>query len=239
MYQFCEIDSSIMGINVAKIIPTLMSLKQLDEILIKLQSKNFELAYWAMESDNLKGNGLPEDYFYGYCGAQNITYTRSLKDVTPGLPEVSIDIKPYSEDVSLVELRRLSIECSLHSRFRNDPRIPDEHVDELYRIWMDNSVKGIVADKVLVAYSHNKIAGFITYSYKARIGKIGLIAVESDLRRNKFGTALICEAQSQLSIKGCEYLSVITQSTNTPARRLYEECGFNCTATHNMYHFWL
>lgn len=132
------------------------------------------------------------------------------------------NIREATKD-DIVHLRRLSGNIFYFSRFYNDPFIPKRKADELFVSWVENSIKGRIADLVLVWEEKGKILGYITLQKK---GQIPLVGVSSESRGKGIGKKLIFAAIAQFKKWGVDTVEIETQMQNIQALRAYQACGF-------------
>ncbi len=125
------------------------------------------------------------------------------------------------------------------SRFKKDIYFSDHEFKNLYRTWIDNSIKGVLADKIFLYKKNDNILGMVTVKILQEIGTIGLMATDNESRGKGIGTALLNQARIYLSTN-CNYnLEVTTQKANKLACRFYEANGMEVKQKTNVYHFWL
>ena len=136
------------------------------------------------------------------------------------------------------EIVRLANEASVESRFRIDRRFSKEQCDRLYRIWIERSCNGEIADYSAVATEQDRSIGVVTLATRWPTAKIGIIAVDPAKRGLGIGRQLIQAALAQAAMRDCAEVAVVTQVQNTAATGLYEKCGFSRYAETHWYHFW-
>jgi dTDP-4-amino-4,6-dideoxy-D-galactose acyltransferase len=137
---------------------------------------------------------------------------------------------------------RLAVEAGVWSRFRRDARIGESVFKRLYQNWILGSLRGELADVVLIADplgDSREPVGLITISVTRGQGSIGLLAVDQHARGRGIGAALIETAHRWLADHGVYLVQVATQLENQAACRLYERCGYEIAERRNRYHFWL
>ncbi len=123
-------------------------------------------------------------------------------------------------------------------RFHSDPAISQETADEVQRVWIENSCRGM-ADAVLIAEADGKATGFTTLkvdrvaerTFGIKIGIIELVATSPNYRRRGQGRSLCLAALHWFRQAGCDWAEVGTQMGNIQAARLYQSVGFFSTAT--------
>ena len=239
-FQLLEFDSTLFGFKVAKILTPKLSLKKLQAILHELREQNIRLVYWTPDSTD-KTSQQAAKKLGGFLGSEHITYLLNLKTLNP-IPTIAPEIEIYEHQQKLaatnMELEELAIQAGTYSHFNTDPNFPKELFLKLYRTWIENSINGSIASKIMTVYQENKIAGMITLGTKNGRGDIGLLAVNPNFRGKNLGTKLVSSAQAYFIESGFSLAQVVTQKANLPACRLYEKCGFHREKIENFYHFW-
>ncbi len=135
-------------------------------------------------------------------------------------------------------LRPLAIASGIYSRFKQDPLFPDKVFEHLYHKWLEQSLCSDFAKEVLTIRNNDgKPQGILTYNETGNTAKIGLIAVDNDIRGNGKGTLLMREFENDVShhITGLE---VTTQGINRRARSFYEHLGYTIRQQTYIYHYW-
>jgi dTDP-4-amino-4,6-dideoxy-D-galactose acyltransferase len=132
----------------------------------------------------------------------------------------------------------LAIQSGVYSRFNVDERIGKEKFEEMYALWMINSLNRQIAKEVLVVSENNDLSGFVTLGEKNNRADIGIIAVDHISRGKGMGKTLMTSAEKWSSDLGYETIQVVTQGDNFPACRLYESCGYKVDSVEFFYHIW-
>lgn len=135
------------------------------------------------------------------------------------------------------ELLELAYESGKYSRYKIDERLPESVYLNLYRLWIERSLKGEIATDVLAYKSDGIIKGFITYLKKESLVEIGLISTSPDMVRIGIGSKLIKCCLSNFP-EGTMF-SVATQKRNEVACRFYEKNGFSISSIEKIYHLWV
>jgi dTDP-4-amino-4,6-dideoxy-D-galactose acyltransferase len=231
-------DSEFFGFPVARIEPSSLDDESLARTLKCAQAEGFRLIYWAAEaSRQAPPQALSE--FRGLLVDRKAYYETEALDVSPVPPCLPVCELPRGP--ASPALIALSIASGIYSRFRVDPSVPAGKFEELYRLWIDRSTRGEVADAVLAASDADgdpDPAGFVALSVAEGEGQIHLIAVRSDYRGRGVGRTLVAEAHRWMIDRGATRAKVVTQLDNTPACRLYENTGYHLGRVDNVYHFW-
>ncbi len=226
-------DSEALGFKVAKIIEIESegSPRALDEKIKKLKkelaSKKVTYASFRVSSDNFQIiHALERGGFILVDGL--ITLNIDIFS-TPLLKRDKIPNVREASESDIKKLREMTRGLFSVSRVFNDPFIPKNNADNFYIKWIENSIKGKVADSVLVWEEKERILGYITLQKK---GQIPLVAVSSEARGKGVGKGLTNAALVKFKKWMLSTATIETQMSNIPALRLYESCGFKITASH-------
>jgi len=207
-----------------------------DLLLSKTRQEGYQLIYVFADShlridDNLLSN------YAGQLVDVKRTYNNPLLTTDNGKTNLAITTFGNSENRSrLYDLAFQSGECS---RFRVDSRLGESEFRRFYREWIDNSLAGLLADKVFVYREHECIVGFITVKKKAQGSTIGLIATDRTFRGQGIGKALLKHTHNYVVQAGIRSINVVTQGRNEIACMFYEHNGFSLQEEINVYHCWL
>jgi dTDP-4-amino-4,6-dideoxy-D-galactose acyltransferase len=143
----------------------------------------------------------------------------------------------HAREADLATLAPLARGAFAYSRFAADGRFPAERCETLFEIWLTDSVRGRLADFVLV---DDGLEGFVCCTVDAdqRLGRIELIAVVPDRRGDGLGGALVDGALDELARRGAGQVRVATQAASVPAQRLYQRAGFRTLQAAVWLHRW-
>ncbi len=135
-------------------------------------------------------------------------------------------VKPImvATDKDIPILREMTNTLFEESRFYHDPFFSREEAEKLYQAWIENSVKGEIADKVFYAYD----AGFIVCKKQTSDeGTITLIGIKKDFRGKGLGARLVNEAIMWFKANRINTINIRTQLRNTNAMNFYSHLSFN------------
>ncbi len=161
--------------------------------------------------------------------------TRAENETQATGPELVLQSYLGSADESLVQL---ALQAGWSSRFCVDARFGQAAFERLYATWIDRSCTRELADVVLTASLGQGWVGLVTAAFNPPTAKIGLIAVHREARGLGIGRHLMAKVARLAAASGCDRLSVITQTDNVPAIRLYERMGFQQSQLIHWYHIW-
>ena len=139
---------------------------------------------------------------------------------------------------NLATLYKLALVSGQHSRFRLDERFSSGKFEDMYKIWVENSINNKIADEIFVYCIDDKICGFITIKITNDVGKIGLLAVDPEYQGLSIGKKLIKFCEAYCFNNEVKYLEVATQFRNDGANNFYTKCGFDVKEIIEVYHLW-
>ncbi|HEB90934.1 MAG TPA: GNAT family N-acetyltransferase [Deltaproteobacteria bacterium] len=228
-------DSGFFGIRVGELRARGATADRLHEILASA-SRDYDLVYLRDADPGLMTAG-----FLRVHRGQHVD-TRVEFEVAPvvppeGDPASCGRVRPFGPDEDSSDLVALAPQAAAHSRFRRDVRFPAEWVDRLYRAWIERSVSGALADRVLVAELDDRIAGFHAIRVEDGAGRLTLFAVDAAARGRGLGGALLRAGLEWVRERGLSRARVATQIDN-PVCRLYERFGYSLVGREEIYHFW-
>jgi dTDP-4-amino-4,6-dideoxy-D-galactose acyltransferase len=160
------------------------------------------------------------------------------KDLTENTVNSEPDALIYEASDPDEALYSLALQSGAYSRFRLDERFPQGSFEKMYRIWMEKSTRGDMADCVLVVKHQEKTAGMVTVKYSGRESSIGLIAVDESARGLNLGQKLIRGAEYEAFGAGSRLMTVATQLDNEPACRFYSKMGYRIQSVILIWHVW-
>lgn len=165
---------------------------------------------------------------------QKVVYEKKLKNLTLLDPHII----EYSGCTVPQKLYDIALESGIYSRFKLDSKFPAGSYEKLYRKWIEKSVSGEIADKVLVYKDNDETLGMITLKIKPSHGEIGLLASDYSAQGKGIGSKMISESENYLFSRNIYTMEVATQLKNSPACRFYEKNGYTVKNIFNYYHLW-
>ena len=170
---------------------------------------------------------------------EKITYSKELTGKPSEAPqEVGIYEGPVTD-----KLLELALLAGHDSRFRKDPRL-SSYFEPMYKLWMINSLNGVMADRVFVYRSGDGIEGMASCKIRngktgeGKTGSIGLIATAAGQQGKGIGRALLRATDHYYGINKVTVSTIVTQRSNEQACRFYEKAGFTEYKTEYVYHLW-
>lgn len=232
-FEILSWDSDLFGFRTAVIKRPVRNAAHLGELLAGLRKLGVQLVYYS--SPNELGDFA--ENMGGLLVDRKTTFLHNLAKFSQ--PAEVILAEPYDRDFASSEMESLAIQGGAFSRFALDPCFPKEKFEQLYRIWIRRSVHKEIAQEVLVIRSNGNVVGLVTLAEHKGWGEIGLLAVDRDHRRRRYGRSLVWSALEWCRRQGLSTCRVVTQGRNTAACQLYATCGFEVEKVAFFYHFWL
>ncbi|WP_347244923.1 GNAT family N-acetyltransferase, partial [Thermogutta sp.] len=186
-----------------------------------------------------ESSGIVFDGITSMYTCDRVELEKNLADA-PSTNEYTHDIVALTESICNVrDISELGVIAGSYSRFMRDPMIPRTLGEKLFRIWAENSLRGILADANYGYLRDSRVTGFISVRRHEKGGRITLIAVRPEVRGEGIGTRLVRAAESYVIETGGDTIAVATQGDNELALRLYRSSGYKEVARSRVWHVWL
>jgi GNAT superfamily N-acetyltransferase len=161
-----------------------------------------------------------------YLSDVAVSWQRELADSSGAALEQGSTVEALIQrvdDTNIRTLQRLVKGGFLDSRFYNDPFYSVDGADQLFQLWIENSVKDTSG---AVFWVPNK--GFASVkTIDAQQGSIVLMGVGEQYRRQGIGKALMRKSLAWFQEAGVHTVTVRTQLKNINAMNFYGACGFS------------
>lgn len=165
-----------------------------------------------------------------------LVYSKSISAIPFS---VGYEVKEYKTScVALEQLYQLAYLSGKYSRFKLDMGFAFGKFEEMYRLWVDHSISGEMADYLYYIEDEGVVCAFVTLKVVPLKGVIGLIATSEKAQGKGMGKALISKCEDTLRLKGIKRLDVATQAKNEGARLFYEKCNMTIIERSFIYHSW-
>jgi dTDP-4-amino-4,6-dideoxy-D-galactose acyltransferase len=229
--KFLKFDSDLFGYNVYSVhVAGLADSTVIKVVLSEARKVKASVVYLFTEEK------LPDKHDE-YLMDTKVTFKRLIVEA-----DTSFDnkIKEYSSKNLDNRLLKLAVSAGVYSRFKIDKNFKRNEYEKLYKIWIEKSVSGEVANKIFVYIENDgSLVGFITVKLNpGGIGSIGLIAVDKNFRGKGIGAKLINRSLEYFFDNKCDTVTVATQLNNIPACKLYQKTGFTISEKIYCYHLW-
>lgn len=221
-------DSSFFGIEVGRTNQKQLSITTEDEI------NRFDLLYLKEDRPiELNSSLLNRKNLLADC---KLVYSKQISNLNFSTDYI---IKRCSGSFRLYEqLYSLAYLSGKYSRYKLDTNFAAGKFEEMYKMWVDNSISGEMADYLYYIEDAGKICAFVTLKITPEKGVIGLIATDQNARGRGFGKALVLKCEQTLRLEGIGILDVATQADNHVACRFYEKCEMSIKDRTFIYHSW-
>ncbi len=166
-----------------------------------------------------------------------VIYDKKL--ISLDLDSFNDSIKDFDEEViDKSEFYSLAFESGRYSRFKLDPKIPDNKFKLLYTKWVDNSVDKKIADKLFYTRNSKEVTGFVTLKNNDFFSTIGLIAVSKNYQGKGLGKRLLLKAEHYCMTQNVFNLKIPTQKENVLACHFYKKMGYEINQEVIIKHYW-
>lgn len=233
-FEYLPWDSAFFGFNVARVVINSEDPDNYRQTLKILNEQHVRLAYILVVPDNNYMNTMVIE-----SGGQLVDKKITFCKTSASHKGFRNDIMEYSGNGEDKELSELALQAGLYSRFRIDGNFRDGEYERLYKKWLENSLNGKVANKVIIARTQEHISGLITLGSSGNHADIGLLAVNRSYAGMGIGTELVYYADNEAHAEKFSKIKVVTQLDNERACVLYKKCGFAIESLINIYHLWL
>ena len=230
-------DTEFFGMRIARLVTPALS--QEDALALERWARAERVAcvYVLIDAGDLDTTRM-----MAVLGASLLDVRVTLATDGRGPTEVSPSVAAAREanEADLPALEEVAASAHRYSRFYADPRFDRGRVDDLYRVWIRNAVRG--GTGVVTFDEANRAAGYVTYAIgrgeSPDVGEIGLVGVAERARGRGMGTALLNGAMSRLSQGGASRVRVVTQGRNVVAQRMYQKSHFRTERVELWFHIW-
>lgn len=225
-------DTNFFGFKVAAIEQNFLKEGKDSGILQQLLDKDVMLSYYFSDSP-LDIENFSE-YFDVLLVDEKVPLIKRLNTKAITHPKISL----YDKDAAEEKLIKLALRAGEQSRFNLDPNIPKSKFEELFKIWIEKSVRKEIATDVLVYKENSEIVGFITVQVKDGKPYASLMAVQNEYEGRGVSFALMNAVEDILTSRG--YLDVYssTQANNRKALLIYSRHGMELQKPVYVYHIW-
>lgn len=239
--QLLEWDTNFFGFKVARIVLPQLSEEYLEESVNSLQKEKIRLAYWSVDKPLPPNMERSVKVLGGHLVDERTAFHADSVGFKPSPDMSSSLVRAYDSCSSTVDIETLATQVGAYSRYSIDPNMPKGKSIELYVTWLSKSLSKEIAEEVLVICCGHEVVGLVTLGKGAMpgTGRIGLLVVHPEHRRQGHGVALVKASQAWFFDRGYSLVRVVTQGRNTPACDLYKKCGFFVSSIEYVYHFWL
>ncbi|MGL2964069.1 GNAT family N-acetyltransferase [Flavobacterium sp. RSB2_4_14] len=192
---------------------------------------DYDLLYIVSDYDfDLKIDGFTNSF-----SEQKVKFNKKLGEVF----QTNEHVFSHSKiKYNIQDIYQLAFESGIHSRFLLDRNFGTKKFEELYRLWIDNSISKTFAEDVLFYKRNEEIAGLLTYKITDDKATVGLIAVSKQYHGKGIGGDLLMYLETILYQKGITSLMIPTQFKNKKASNFYNKHGYSIFENTFIKHYW-
>lgn len=170
-----------------------------------------------------------------FLADMNIQFIKTLKEKPDYQDEKTYVSNCVPRNQQVVDIAGKSFN---HSRFFNDPKLPQEQAHNIYVHWTECAF-GLKNKYFVISKREGNVAGYILFSIKEDFSVIELIAVDVKYQGQRVGKSLIHAMESFVIDKGIRKIKVGTQVNNISATQFYNAVGFKYVSCGSVYHLWI
>lgn len=231
-YEHLEWDSNFFQFPVVKLQDNSL-LHSMEKKLQYLYRREVELGYYTSTT------AIPEKQIF------NRYYNIELVSTRIPIIKEMVNKTAIHENISIFEgaeppedLIALALLAGRNGRFGNDPKISEKTYNKLFKCWIMNSVKKVIADEVLVYKKDEEIVGFATIKIEGDKGYAPLLAVKREYEGKGVSYALMRAIETRLLENDCKYVLSGTQDINKKALAAFKRYGAEPQEGEYVYHLW-
>lgn len=228
LIEHLDWDSQFMGIEVGRTYQNQLS-RKIEE------SDNYDLLY-LFEDKKIDTTSFFIPNRICFLADCKLIYS---KPISTEIKPANFNIKEYKDSpIEIEQLYKLAYLSGKYSRFKLDKFLPPDTFEKMYRLWIDNSISGKIADYLFYIEIEGVVVAFVTLKVAPQKGVIGLIATSEEKQAKGMGKALIAKCEEVLRMRKIQQLDVATQKDNEIACLFYEKCEMKIINTTYIYHCW-
>ena len=177
-------------------------------------------------------------------------YARKLffkKDVPKNVDLFDPRIRAYTSTFCSSALERLAVQSGTMTQFRQDPELAP-YFEQLFLAWINFAVTKELADSIWTWCDNGRHLGLVTTRSAKQInpatgqmdkeGRIGMLSVDAEHRRQGIGTNLIKACEFWCSSLDIPVSALATQKDNESVIALCKNLGFRQDREVSVYHYW-
>jgi len=218
-------DSELFGRKIGRLAIKPAQIPYLQSLLRSAESEGFQYITCSIKSQDISlVRALESSGFYLTDIGVTLSVEAEISLSAERLTNFCKDVITPATHKDVPAVQRLVKSLFLHGRFYHDPFFSREEADRLYQAWVENAIRGNVAD--IVFYVRN--TGFIVCKKTGRkSGEIALIGIKKSKRGKGYGTALIKTAMEWFVSRDIDSIHVRTQLRNISSLNFYLSLGFS------------
>lgn len=226
-------DTEYFGVSSARIELKGIIDKKSEKVIIKF-CRDYDFITLSNHDNEKRNNLWIGNKTSAFLADTNIQFLKKIVEKPKYIDSKAAVCRGLSKNEEIINIASKTFN---HSRFFNDPMLPQERAKNIYLHWTKSAFN--LNDKYFVTVKRDRrVAGYILFSFNEDTSVIELIAVDKRYQGQKVGKSLIYAMESFVLDKGIKKIRVGTQINNILAVQFYSAMGFeyvNCTS---IYHLW-
>lgn len=200
---------------------------------LEINDNSFDLLYVKSENEfEITINGYNNTF-----SDQILIYSKDLKEAEVEIHYPNI-ISFKETNFQIEKLYELAYIAGKFSRFNLDKKFDEEKFKKLYRMWIDNSLNGSIADEVLIYQENNELVGLVIYKKDREVVTYTLLAVFPEYQGKAIGAKLFEFVAQKMAKQNIKKLIIPTQISNVGACYIYNRLGYVILEKKNIKHYW-
>lgn len=237
LVRLLEWDTKFFNKRIARYLPLKATNSTLRRAMKICKDLKVACVCWRAAGDHYTNVILAEKYGFSLAGTR-VSYRRVAGTPLPIGDRGDVVIRRV-RDSDMPTLYAQTDVLSQESRFFRDENFGVSATRKSYREWLKRLIEDATGAKVFVADFDGEVAGYIASGLeKDGTVHIELVFIDEKFRGRSLGRSLLAHVLAEYEKGGHTDFLVITQSSNIPAQRLYQSCGFRITNMEFDYHKW-
>ena len=226
-------DTKLFGYRVGSIDYALVGNRALKEILDIVNQCDYQLIYFYGENIHEKERAEIRTVANFY--ERKVILSKKIQLLPSNYAGLNV-ISSLNKDLD-EGLLNLVYQSGKYSRFNLDKNFRSKDFKSLYKIWIQKSLSGDLADEIFVSENENReIVGFVTIKLEEEFSEIGLIAVDEKVRGRNIGSNLLKAVEIFSKNSGISQINVATQEVNEKAIEFYLKNGYHVMRQIDIFH---
>ena len=177
---------------------------------------------------------ISDTHSLSHCETKTV-FSKNLN----GNSYVDISITDFDDEpIAENSFYNLAYESGKWSRYKQDKNIAEDKFQELYQLWIRNSINKSFASKFFYIKENENILAFVTFKINDNLAQIGLIAVSPNSQGKGLGKNILLKVENYCFQNNIKTLLIPTQLENEAACNFYLKMGYKISGKIVVKHFW-
>lgn len=225
-------DTGYFGINTAKVVMNeALNHNQFDEMIKELLQ--FDLVYIVNANANAVNSEHIGTKTNAFLTDIRATFEKNINRPHEVIEALSIK-NCYKYDGNLVNIAG---DAFGYSRYFNDPYLPKDKSNAIYKQWVINSF-GSQEKYFITEQTDGNVISFLISTFSGKECRIELIAVDNKYSGQGHGSNMMNKLEQYCKANNVYKIVVSTQGNNVGAMRFYMKNGFILSECSTIFHWW-